>query len=104
MNENTRSGAVDASAQFTEEMMANLERAMDHPDMTLELAALLSTSQVELEYRIESGVEVRADRSSAICADPSACSTFNTDHSSRSSYLVPAFATFSKSISDCFTR
>lgn len=58
MNENTRSGAVDASAQFTEEMMHNLERAMDHPDMTPELAALLSTSQVELEYRIESGVNV----------------------------------------------
>lgn len=59
MNESTRSGAVDASAQFTEEMMHNLDRAMDHPDMTPELAALLSTSQVELEYRIESGVEVR---------------------------------------------
>lgn len=59
MNESTRSGAVDASAQFTEEMMHNLERAMDHPDMTPELAALLSTSQVELEYRVESGVDVR---------------------------------------------
>lgn len=58
MNENTRSGAVDASAQFTEEMIKNLERAMDHPDMTPELAALLSTSQVEIEYRIESGVNV----------------------------------------------
>lgn len=58
MNENTRSGAVDASAQFTEEMMKNLARAMDHPDMTPELAALLSTSQVELEYEIQSGVNV----------------------------------------------
>lgn len=59
MNESTRSGAVDASAQFTEEMMHNLERVMDHPDMTPELAALLSTSQVELEYEIQSSVEVR---------------------------------------------
>ena len=59
MNESTRSGAVDASAQFTEEMMHNLERAMDHPDMTPELAALLSTSQVELEYEIKSSVEVQ---------------------------------------------
>jgi hypothetical protein len=58
MNESTRSGAVDASAQFTEEMMKNLDRAMDHPDMTPELAALLSTSQVELEYEIQSGVNV----------------------------------------------
>lgn len=59
MNESTRSGAVDASAHFTEEMMHDIERAMDHPHMTPELAALLSTSQVELEYRIESGVEVQ---------------------------------------------
>lgn len=58
MNENTRFGAVDASAQFTEEMIANLERAAEHPDMTPELAALLSTSQVEVEYRIESGVKI----------------------------------------------
>lgn len=58
MNESTRSGAVNASAQFTEEMMKNLDRAMDHPDMTPELAALLSTSQVELEYEIQSGVNV----------------------------------------------
>ena len=58
MNESTRSGAIDASAQFTEEMMKNLDRAMDHPDMTPELAALLSTSQVELEYEIQSDVNV----------------------------------------------
>lgn len=45
--------------KFTREMMHNLERAMDHPDMTPELATLLSTSQVELEYEIQSGVEVR---------------------------------------------
>ena len=56
MDENTRSGAVDASAQFTEEMISNLERADEHPDITPELAALLSTSQVQLDYRIESGV------------------------------------------------
>lgn len=59
LNEGTRSGAVDASCEFTREMMHNLERAMDHPDMTPELATLLSTSQVELEYEIQSGVEVR---------------------------------------------
>ncbi|ADJ16942.1 DUF7692 domain-containing protein [Halalkalicoccus jeotgali] len=58
LNESTRSGAIDASAQFTEEMMKNLDRAMDHPDMTPELAALLSMSQVELEYEIQSGVNI----------------------------------------------
>lgn len=59
LNEETRSGAVDASCEFTREMIHNLERAMNHPDMTSELAALLSTSQVELEYEIQSGVEIR---------------------------------------------
>jgi hypothetical protein len=59
LNEETRSGAVDASCEFTREMIHNLERAMDHPDMTAELAALLSTSQVELEYEVQSGVEIR---------------------------------------------
>lgn len=59
LGENTRSGAVDGAAEFTEEMMHNFERAMDHPDMTPELAALLSTSRVELEYEIQSSVNVR---------------------------------------------
>lgn len=54
----TWSGVGDDSAQFTEEMMPNLEQAMDHPDMTPELAALLSTSQIELKY-VKSSVEVQ---------------------------------------------
>lgn len=58
LNESTRSGAVDASCEFTEEMLQNLESAIDHPDMSEELAKILSTSQVELEYEIQSGVNV----------------------------------------------
>lgn len=58
MNESTRTGAVDASAQFTEEMLANLERIADHPDMTEDLAKHLSTSQVTVKYEVRSGVEV----------------------------------------------
>lgn len=61
MDESTRSGAVDASAQFAEEMIQNLERAAEHPDMTPELADLLSTSQVKVDYRVESGVRVGDD-------------------------------------------
>lgn len=45
--ESTRSGAVDGAAKFTEEMIANLEAA-EHPNMTPELAEVLSTSKVEL--------------------------------------------------------
>ena len=58
LGESTRSGAVDGAAEFTEEMLANLERAAEHPDMTEELADVLSTSKVEVEYEVQSGVSV----------------------------------------------
>lgn len=58
LGENTRSGAIDGACEFTEQMLPNLERALEHPDMTEELAEVLSTSVVELEYRIESGVHI----------------------------------------------
>jgi len=55
----TRSKAIDTSYKFTKEMVGNLERAVNHPDMTDELAEILSTGAVEVEYRIETGVNVR---------------------------------------------
>lgn len=58
LNENTRSGAVDASAQFATEMIPALQEAANHPDMTKELAEVLSTSMVEVEYEIRSGVNI----------------------------------------------
>ena len=39
-------------------MLPNLERALEHPDMTEELAEVLSSSVVELEYRVESDVRI----------------------------------------------
>lgn len=36
----------------------NLERAMDHPDMTEELAEILSTKLVRLEYRLETDIRI----------------------------------------------
>ena len=39
-------------------MLPNLERAMDHPDMTPELAEILSTNLVRLEYRVETAVRI----------------------------------------------
>jgi hypothetical protein len=59
LDENTRSGAIDASCEFTEEMLRNLQRAVDHPDMTEDLAELLSTSAVGVEYQVETGVNVK---------------------------------------------
>ena len=58
LGESTRSGGIDASCEFTRQMLRNLERAADHPDMTEELAEILSTDQVELEYRVETGVNI----------------------------------------------
>lgn len=58
LNENTRVGAVEASAEFTQAMLPALEQAVEHPDMTEELAEILSTRSVDVEYCVETGVNV----------------------------------------------
>lgn len=58
LDESTRSGGIDASAEFTRNMLRNLERAAEHPDMTEELAEILSTPQVRVQYEVRSGVHV----------------------------------------------
>ena len=59
LGENTRSGAIDASCEFTQEMLRSLERAIEHPNMTEDLAAILSTSKVIIEYELTTDVTVR---------------------------------------------
>lgn len=59
LGENTRSGAVDGACEFTREMLGNLERAVEHPDMTEELAEILSTRAVDIEYRVETGISIK---------------------------------------------
>lgn len=39
-------------------MLPNLERAIEYPDMTKELAEILSTQKVRLAYRIETNVRI----------------------------------------------
>jgi len=39
-------------------MLPALQNALKHPDMTEELAEVLSTSVVNIEYEIETGVTV----------------------------------------------
>lgn len=56
LDETTNTGAILGACEFTRKMRQNLKHAVDHPDMTPELAELLSTSEVPLEYRIESSV------------------------------------------------
>ena len=58
LGEKTKAGAIDGACEFTEQMLPNLERAMDHPDMTEELAEVLSTNLVRLEYRVETDVRI----------------------------------------------
>jgi len=59
LGENTRVGTVEASAEFTRQMLPALEQAAEHPDMTEELAEILSTTLVSVEYHVEAGVNVR---------------------------------------------
>lgn len=58
LGESTRSKGLDASAEFTRRMMKNLERAADHPDMTAELAEVLSTPRVTVRYEVRSELVV----------------------------------------------
>lgn len=50
--------AVMRSCEFSEEMIRNLEKALQHPDMTDELAEVLSTRHVELERELQTSVDV----------------------------------------------
>lgn len=55
LDENTRSGAIDASCLFAREIVRNLE----HEDMTEDLTEILTTSAVDVEYRVETSAHVR---------------------------------------------
>ena len=57
-NENTKAGAFDFLTAFTLQMLRNLDQALEHPDMTAELADVLSTPSVELEYQVETEMRV----------------------------------------------
>ena len=59
LDEPTRVGGLDSACAWTVQMLPALEEAAEHPDMTEELAEVLSTSVVEVEYRVESDVNVR---------------------------------------------
>jgi hypothetical protein len=54
----TKSGGIDAACEFSTQMLRNLERAAEHPDMTEDLAELLSTPNVTVEHRVETGLEI----------------------------------------------
>ena len=59
LDENTRVGAVEASCEFTQAMLPALAKAVEHEDMTEELAEILSNRVVDVEYEVSTGVNVR---------------------------------------------
>ncbi len=61
LGESTKSKGIDQATAFTIEMLANLERALDHPDMTKELAEILSTDVVGLIYEVSTEIDVGND-------------------------------------------
>lgn len=54
----TKSGGIDAACEFSTQMLRNLEHAAKHDDMTEELAKLLSTTNVTVEHRTITRVEI----------------------------------------------
>lgn len=42
-------------------MIPNLEAAANHPDMTEELADILSTRKVRVNYEVRSGIDINDD-------------------------------------------
>ena len=59
LGENTRVGAVEASCEFTQAMLPALAKAVEHEDMTEDLAEILSNRVVDVEYEVSTGVNVR---------------------------------------------
>ena len=49
--EGTKSGAFDFATEYTLQMLDAIDEASQHPDMTPELAEVLSTPHVEIEHQ-----------------------------------------------------
>jgi hypothetical protein len=54
----TKSGGIDTACKFSTQMLRNLEHAAEHPDMTEELAEVLSTANVTVEHRVLTGLTI----------------------------------------------
>lgn len=54
--ENTKVGGIDSACRFSRAMHGQLQEALDHPDMTEELAAILDTYQLPIRYEIQTSV------------------------------------------------
>ena len=59
LGEPTKSGGLDRACEFTRKMDRNLRRAIQHEDMTPELAEILTTTEIPVEYEIRRSVGAR---------------------------------------------
>lgn len=57
LDEKTKVGGIDAACRHVQSDLRAKERALNHPDMTEELAEILSTPYVTLRYEVETAVE-----------------------------------------------
>jgi hypothetical protein len=57
--EDARNDGINAACEFSNQMLQNRERAVNHPDMTEDLAELLSTTNVTIEHRVVTDVEIK---------------------------------------------
>ena len=64
--EGTKSGAFDFSTEFSLQMLDAIEEASQHPDMTPELAEVLSMPHVEIEHQ---GYDVEVEIGRASCRE-----------------------------------
>ena len=58
LGENTRTRTIDECCEFTLAMLDNLEEAIEHPDMTEELAEVLSTKTARLTYEVTTDIDI----------------------------------------------
>ncbi|MFC3478737.1 DUF7692 domain-containing protein [Halobacterium litoreum] len=57
LDENTKTAAVLAACEHARQDRRAKEEALEHPDMTPELAEILSTSRFRLSYEVETGLD-----------------------------------------------
>lgn len=57
LDENTKTAAVLAACEHARQDRRAKEQALAHPDMTEELAEILSTSAIQLHYEITASVD-----------------------------------------------
>ncbi|AAG19120.1 hypothetical protein PNQ29_13205 [Halobacterium salinarum] len=58
LDENTKTAAVLAACEHARQDRRAKEKALEYPDMTPELAKVLSTQMVSLNYCVETKIDV----------------------------------------------